>query len=119
MGVLLFVIRAGKFPFNVSGYSDKRYRLIMNKNYEQYWKWFEKDNFSSEFKDLINHLICYDPAERFSVDEILEHPWIVKNTNYSQCEIKNNDSNEFRSFVDEDVIEELKYRRSFIEKKIR
>ena len=46
-------------------------------------------------------------------------PWIVKNTNYSQCEIKNNDSNEFRSFVDEDVIEELKYRRSFIEKKIR
>ena len=119
LGVLLFVIRAGKFPFNVSGYSDKRYRLIMSKNYEQYWKWFEKDNFSDEFKDLINHLICYDPAERFSIDEILEHPWIVKNTNYSECEIKNKDSNEFRCFVDEDVIEELKYRRSFIEKKIR
>ena len=115
----------------------------MSKNYEQYWKWFEKDNFSDEFKDLINHLICYDwkwfekdnfsdefkdlinhlicydPAERFSIDEILEHPWIVKNTNYSECEIKNKDSNEFRCFVDEDVIEELKYRRSFIEKKIR
>ena len=119
LGVLLFVIRAGKFPFNVSGYVDKRYRLIMTKNYELYWKGFEKDNFSEEFKDLINHLVCYDPAERFTIDEILEHPWIVKNTNYSQCEIKNNDSNEFRSFVDEDVIEELKYRRSFIEKKIR
>ena len=43
----------------------------------------------------------------------------MKNTNYSECEIKDKDSNELRSFVDKDVIEELKYRRSFIEKKIR
>ena len=119
LGVLLFVIRAGKFPFNVSGYVDKRYRLIMTKNYELYWKGFEKDNFSEEFKDLINHLICYDPAERFTIEEILEHPWIIKNTNYSEGDIKNEETNEFRSFVDEDVIEELKFRRNYIENKIR
>jgi len=118
LGVLLFVIRAGKFPFNLSGYCDKRYRLIMNKNYEEYWKGFAKDNFSNEFKDLMNHLICYDPSERFSIDEILEHPWILKNTKYRNCDEKNIELNEFQNFVDEDVVNELKLRRNYIEKKM-
>lgn len=123
LGVLLFVIRAGKFPFNVSGYVDKRYRLIMTKNYEQYWKGFEKDNFSEEFKDLINHLICYDPSERLSLDEILRHPWIRKNSNY----VENNDNEDGKDYdkdyfyhsIDEDVVNELKYRRNYMNKNLR
>lgn len=26
-------------------------------------------------KDLITHLLCVDPAQRFSIDEFLKHPW--------------------------------------------
>ena len=119
LGVLLFVIRAGKFPFNLSGYSDKRYRLIMNKDYEQYWNGFAKDNFSDEFKDLINHLICYDPSERFSIDQIMEHPWIIKNTCLNENEDKQIDNHDCYNFVDKDVVDELKYRRNYMNEKMR
>ena len=119
LGVLLFVIRAGKFPFNLSGYSDKRYRLIMNKDYEQYWNGFAKDNFSDEFKDLINHLICYDPSERFSIEQIMEHPWIIKNTCLNENEDKQIDNHDCYNFVDKDVVDELKYRRNYMNEKMR
>ena len=112
LGVLLFVIRVGKFPFKYSIYNDKRYRLIMEKNYESYWNGFKKENLSEEFKDLINHLICYDPDDRFSLDEVLRHPWIIKNSNYSENNENNKDNNYHR--VDEDVINELKYRKNYM-----
>ena len=112
LGVLLFVIRVGKFPFKYSVYNDKRYRLIMEKDYESYWNGFKKENLSEEFKDLINHLICYDPDDRFSLDEVLRHPWIIKNINYSENNENNKDNNYHR--VDEDVINELKYRKNYM-----
>ena len=112
LGVLLFVIRVGKFPFKYSVYNDKRYRLIMEKDYESYWNGFKKENLSEEFKDLINHLICYDPDDRFSLDEVLRHPWIIKNSNYSENNENNKDNNYHR--VDEDVINELKYRKNYM-----
>ena len=119
LGVLLFVIRAAKFPFNVSGYSDNRYRSIMNKDYEQYWSGFSKDNFSEEFKDLINHLICYDPSERLSIEEIMEHPWIIKNTCYKDNDDIHIDDNDCCNIIDKDVISELKYRRNYMNKNTR
>ena len=66
---------------------------------------------SNDFKDLINHLVCYDPSERFSIEEILEHPWIVNNTD--RC--NKNDEINFSFGVDEDVLEELKYRRNYMD----
>ena len=110
LGVLLFVITVGRFPFNLCEYSDKRYRLIMIKKYDIYWAIFEKYNLSDEFKDLIIHLICYDPKERLSIDKILEHPWIIKNTNINELNI-----NDFKN--NEDVINEFKIRKYYIEKK--
>ena len=104
LGVLLFVIKLAKFPFNTSGYSDKKYRLIMYKNYDEYWNGFKNDKLSDEFKDLMNHLICYDPSERFDIKEILEHPWIIKNVHNIE---KNTDIN-----MDKEVICELKERKN-------
>ena len=111
LGVLLFVIKVGKFPFNMSNYLDKRYRNILEKNYDQFWQGFKKDNLSNDFKDLINHLVCYDPSERFSIEEILEHPWIVNNT--GRC--NKNDEMNFSFGFDDDVLEELKYRRNYMD----
>ena len=114
LGVLLFVITIGRFPFNLSQYSDKKYRLIMTKKYDKYWAAYEKYNLSKEFKDLMNHLVCFNPNERFSIDEILEHSWIKKNVNYNGI---NKDNKEYDIYVDEDVVKELKERKDFMEKK--
>ena len=110
LGVLLFVITVGRFPFNLSGYSDKKYRLIMTKNFEQFWKNFDNYNLSEEFKELINHLICYDPCQRYSIDEIFEHPWIKNKVNF------NNSFNKDYQ-IDDDVLNELKQRKEFMVKK--
>jgi len=110
LGVLLFVITVGNFPFNLSGYTDKKYRLIMSKNFEQFWKNFENYNLSEEFKDLINHLICYEPCQRFSMEEIFEHPWIKNKVNFN-----NSFNKEYH--IDDDVVNELKQRKEFMVKK--
>ena len=110
LGVLLFVITLGRFPFSLSSYVDKKYRLIINKNYDLYWANYESFNLSEEFKDLMNHLLSFEPKERLSIEQILEHPWIKMNINMK--EINKNEYN-----IDEDVVEELKNRKNYIEKK--
>ena len=110
LGVLLFVITVGRFPFNLSGYSDKKYRLIITKKFDKYWAIYEKFNLSEEFKDLINHLICFEPEERLNINKILEHSWIQKYSYSNDLNINEKKSNE-------DVMNELKIRKEYIEKK--
>ena len=129
LGVLLFVIIIGRFPFTSCDKSDGRYNLIINKNYNKYWVNYNNYNLSKEFKDLMNHMICYEPNERFSIDEILEHPWIQNNVNNNKSkkenkynkennyDEENNENKENDCNVDQDVLNELKKRRIFIQKK--
>jgi calcium-dependent protein kinase len=73
-GVILYIMLSGDPPFN--GESDNDiYRAISKKKYsfpESQWK-----NISKEAIDLISHMIC-DPDKRYSAQQVLEHPWIVK-----------------------------------------
>ena len=81
----------------------------MTKKYDLFWSNYENNNLSKEFKDLINHLICFNPNERFTIEDILKHPWIKNNVNYKD------NLNEF--FIDEDVVKELKKRKEMMENK--
>jgi len=36
------------------------------------------DDMSSSSKDLITHLLCVDPSERYTIDEFLAHPWCTE-----------------------------------------
>lgn len=36
------------------------------------------DPISDSAKELITHLLCVDPNERYTVDEFLNHPWITQ-----------------------------------------
>lgn len=83
LGVFLFVLVLGRFPYIEYSISDKRYLCIINGDYDTFWKSFPDFNVSSEFKDLIRKLICYDPNERISVDEILKHPWLINNLGFN------------------------------------
>lgn len=108
LGVLLFVITIGDFPFINTSFSDEKYKFIIKKNYERFWEFFNNIEISDEFKDLINNLIGLNPSQRFTIDQILEHPWIKKynkeiNTN-DQKALENND-------IDQDVINEFNSRK--------
>ena len=95
LGVLLFILIVGCFPFNSCSSNDKRYKLIIHKKFDEFWKIFQtktKFELSQELKDLINNLICYNPNERLSLQEIKNHPWIkIQKQNEEEIYI-----NEFR-----------------------
>eukprot|EP01012_Entosiphon_sulcatum_P038743 TRINITY_DN504_c0_g3_i1.p1 TRINITY_DN504_c0_g3~~TRINITY_DN504_c0_g3_i1.p1 ORF type:complete len:338 (-),score=97.02 TRINITY_DN504_c0_g3_i1:1087-2100(-) len=77
VGVILYVLVCGFCPFY-----DENTPALFNSitkgkfSYPSpYW-----DGISEECKDLINHLLVVDPARRFTPQQALQHPWIVRNT---------------------------------------
>ena len=110
LGVFLFVITVGDFPFERASFTDDKYRFIVKKNYSRFWENFSSIELSDEFKDLINNLICLNPTQRLDIDKILEHPWIKKYTrinysdNYTQADFE-------RDFYEQDIIDEFNSRK--------
>jgi serine/threonine protein kinase len=119
LGVLLFVITVRCFPFERPGYLDRKYRLIMNKKYDDFWRYYQQFNLSDEFKDFVNHLLCYDPSERLTIDEILEHPIMkeITNKNYELNNINENITMSIEDF-DEELVNELENRKIIIDAKV-
>ena len=73
--MLLYVLVVGKFPFECAYYFDKSYRHLINRDYDKFWEKC-KINISSEFQDLINKMLCYEPDKRLSILEIRNHQWM-------------------------------------------
>lgn len=46
------------------------------------------DDISHSAKDLITHLLCVDPSQRYTIDEFLAHPWIKEAPSVPQAQPK-------------------------------
>ena len=77
LGVVLFVITTGKLPFENPTFSDSCYRFIVKGDYNAFWKKHSAIQTSEEFQHLVNRLIAFDPNERYSLQEIKNHPWVL------------------------------------------
>ena len=95
LGAILFYLAFGKQGFLEPNSDDSLYSLIMentNKSKENYWK---KEGLclgqqiSEDFKDLYWKMVSSDPDSRPTINEILNHPWILS--------IKNMDANELNN----------------------
>lgn len=106
LGIVLFILAMGSFPFFSTSFNDKYYRYIVLKRYNSFWSYHKKD-ISDEFKDLFIKLVQFDPKERIGIEEIMVHPWIKK---YNGLNIEDNG-------VDSDIVEELSFRKEEIENK--
>ena len=77
LGVLLFRIVVGDFPFVAS--NDVSYNDIKNKKYDDFWIRFINASLSKEFKDLFVLMVAYEPKERPKIEYILgKEPWMKK-----------------------------------------
>ncbi|CAI7790777.1 unnamed protein product [Closterium sp. NIES-53] len=68
LGVTLYAMLSGKWPLFRGGKRvfDEKVDFASDD-----WK-----NVSSDAKDLIRRMLCVDVNERFTIDEVLAHPWV-------------------------------------------
>jgi serine/threonine protein kinase len=74
-GVILFMMLVGAKPWTRPDESDAGFRIIYSGQLAallQAWK----RPVSNDALDLLNHLLCFESAGRFSVEEALMHPWL-------------------------------------------
>ena len=96
LGVLLFVLVMGFYPFDKPNITDPKYKLILKKDFQGFWKKTEQKklfsnngsnsnnnfNATSEFKDLFENMICPKPKDRINISQIKKHPWLQEMSNY-------------------------------------
>ena len=75
LGVILFIMLSGNFPFNHSDQTTL-FRTIVKGDFS-----FEVDKHkwvgvSEDAKDLIRKILVVDESKRFTLDQILEHSWM-------------------------------------------
>ena len=136
LGVVLFILVMGFYPFDKPNITDIRYKYISKKDYPGFWKKCEQkininyslNDISHEFKDLFEKMVTYRPKERISINEIKKHPWLkdlFKNTDYDQDEkfdlCIDNDINDKKKLISSPKIKEkvknLSHNPSFKKKK--
>ncbi|KAF7352934.1 Protein kinase domain-containing protein [Mycena venus] len=72
LGCVLYTLLCGFPPFY-----DESINVLTEKVARGYYTFLSPwwDDISSSAKDLIQHLLCVDPAQRYTIDEFLAHPW--------------------------------------------
>jgi serine/threonine protein kinase len=69
LGILLYAILCGYFPFRAKNYPDL-YRRIARGSFEI------PEELSANAKDLIRQLLTMDPYQRLTAPAALKHPWL-------------------------------------------
>ena len=133
LGIVLFILVMGFYPFDKPSITDSKYKLISKKDYNGFWKKCEQkmlsicnsSGVSHEFKDLFEKMVGYRPKERISINDIKRHPWLkelVKNLDYEQEEKvdfdKNNNINDKKKFFSpkKNKVKHLSHNNSFYKK---
>ena len=91
LGVILFLLVAGEFPFGEPNKDDEFYKYIIEENWDEYWKLVDSNNnFSQDLKNLIQGMICYEPNKRFNNEKIKSSQWLLS---YGNNELSSNIKN--------------------------
>ncbi|CAO3592574.1 unnamed protein product [Absidia cylindrospora] len=69
LGVVLYAMFAGRLPFD-DDYDVRLRQSILAGQYDM------PDSFSPELADLISHCLEIDPAARYSLEDVMNHPWL-------------------------------------------
>ncbi|EJD01207.1 Pkinase-domain-containing protein [Fomitiporia mediterranea MF3/22] len=72
LGCVLYTLLCGFPPFY-----DESINVLTEKVARGYYTFLSPwwDDISASAKDLITHLLCVDPAQRYTIDQFLAHPW--------------------------------------------
>lgn len=81
IGVIMYIMLCGYPPFYSEvphqSLSNRMKQKIMSADFDfpdNDWK-----DVTAEAKDLIKRMLCVEPSERLSIEEVLHHPWLAQN----------------------------------------
>ena len=118
LGVTLMILVTGNPGFNKATRIDKKYHMIMQKKYEEYWQMVESQTpgikFSQEFKDLYIKMINYNPQQRPTVEEVLKHEWFKEINDMNEEQI-----NALKNKVKEEFIKLINTVKEYSQKEIK
>ena len=110
VGVLLFSMVAGQFPFlQARADSDTLFKLIKQGERKQFWEYHDKygtEKLSDTLKDLITALLQANPMHRPSICEVFAHKWFSGETATHEQIIEEFQKREVK--VQEKLLEERK-----------
>jgi serine/threonine protein kinase len=77
LGVIFFCCITNKYPFNLARPSDKRYKMIMDKDYKAFWESSKiaEGDLTEEAKELAMAMLEHDPEKRIKLADIKKHDW--------------------------------------------
>ncbi|XP_072555774.1 peripheral plasma membrane protein CASK isoform X8 [Paramormyrops kingsleyae] len=78
-GVILFILLSGCLPFY--GTKDRLFEAIIKGKYKMNPR--QWSHISESAKDLVRRMLMLDPAERITVYEALNHPWLKERDRYA------------------------------------
>ena len=88
IGVILFIIVQGIFPFKEARKEEYFYKLLLDGKIDTYFQKVNGTGLSDDFKDLILKFFSYNGADRPSIEDIRAHPWMNSPTfNYEQTRV--------------------------------
>ena len=117
LGVTLMILVTGNPGFDKATKIDKKYHMIMQKKYDEYWQMVESQTpgikFSQEFKDLYIKMINYNPQQRPTVEEVLKHEWFKEINDMNEEQI-----NDLKNKVKEEFIKLINSVKEYSQKEI-
>lgn len=72
-GVTLIVMRIKTHPFYEMKKESPQYREFLFQK-QLFWSKV-KGTYSEDFKDLMNKVLCLSPSDRYTINQIRDHPW--------------------------------------------
>ena len=64
-------------PFRRAQLNDPYYKRLAHKDKRYFWKIFEGLPIDTLFRDLFEKLTCHDSAQRFSLEDALNHKYFL------------------------------------------
>ena len=102
LGHILFNIVIGINGFVSARQNDDYYRLIIEQHFDQYWFEIGKKHnliLSQDFQNLFIRMVAFNPAQRPTIEQILNDPWMQEINDLNDNEkytLENEVRDEFR-----------------------
>ena len=80
LGAMLFMMVTGSAAFVEANRSDERYKFICRKQYAKFWAFYDHEEYSEEFKSLIEALLNPESEKRPTLSDLNHYPWFKANS---------------------------------------